>query len=173
MVSDEQFTFHLAPDEYKRMRTFVHRATGGGPPRAYALMAVAYGVLIMLELFHHRWALAAFYVLLSAAWAAFATRSMASRRVPQEGALTLFDAGLAGTLDKKFATIRWTDVSTVSDVGDAIVLLRRKHLPAVAIPKASISDAAAFWAMLEDRLVSKRGVIRSAPPRRQIFNSAC
>jgi hypothetical protein len=39
--------------------------------------------------------------------------------------------------------------------------MRGRGLGAIAIPKVRIADCGAFWAELEDQLVSKRGLIRS------------
>lgn len=169
---DDHFAFHLSPDEHRRMRKIVRRATGGMHPWYYALVAAIYALEVAISFFLHRAELEWINLLSAAFWGFSWFRSTKNSQLAVEGDLRLASSGFVGTLDKEPAQLNWSDIANVSDIDNSIVIFRRKNLAPVALPKSSIADIAGLWAILEDRLVSKRGLIRSAAPRSQILNSA-
>ncbi len=171
--------FQLAPDELKRLR-------GRAFPESRAMwlyfaVAALQVARIPLVLFprhpHSPWQTAFELFLAVACVVAFGTVAITTRLrgrgIPATGSLRASDSGLSGTLNGEPADIAWHDLVSVLDIGDAIVLTRRRrNQPVTIIPKSAIADLPALWSLLEDRLVSKRGLIRSRPPRRLIQNSA-
>jgi hypothetical protein len=93
------------------------------------------------------------------------------RPIPLTGSLTVADGGFEGILDGAPTTIRWSEIAGAQDIDTAIVIRQRRG-GMIAIPKADV-DAAALWSILEDHLIAKRGLIRSASARRIITNTAC
>ena len=172
MITDEVFAFHFSSDEYKRLRKYISSRPGERSPLVVVVLAAFYAFTSLGEASRHRWFLAGLFAFLVATALISFLGSTKSRKLTCQGNLRLTDAGLIGTLDNKHATIKWSDIATVHD-NDDVVLLRRKSLGPIAIPKSAIPDVAAFWALLDDRLVSKRGLIRSAGQKRQILNTAC
>jgi hypothetical protein len=96
--------------------------------------------------------------------------------VATDGSLELSEAGLAGTLDGVPVTVAWSQIAQVSDLGDALIIVRRQlRAKRIVIPWSSIADPAAFWQTCEDHLIAKRGLVRNAQAagkRPMIVNTA-
>jgi hypothetical protein len=174
MLPDQDITFHLSPDEKQQLEKDVDAR-----PRPLVFMS-ALMLILNFGTLGLRFArlrdplLTVAYVALLIGYIALTVVLTRPRRqrMPATGTLRLSATGLTGTVEAKPVTIRWCDIEAVSDVDDAIVVLRRRNLQPVALPKRNITDARAFWTFLEEALVAKRGLIRSQPPRTRILNSA-
>lgn len=174
----ETIDFRLSADELKRLRAGAFPESR--PMWMYFAVAVIGVARIPMVLFTHHphspWQTAfelAIALPCVAAYGALAiTVRLRGRNIPATGSLGVSDSGFAGTLNGAPAQVAWHDMQSLQDIGDAIVLRRRRNQPMVIIPKSAIADLPALWSLLEDRLVSKRGLIRSRPPRRLIQNSA-
>lgn len=128
--------------------------------RHQTAMTVIYGVLLVAAL-----ALIVVWFLLpklARRWP-FATRVAA----------VIDDTGIAGTLDGRAIAYRWRDVTSIEDVGEALMLLigQGPFGKRFVIPREALPDPARFWSELDDRLVAKRGLVGTRTATR-IVNTA-
>jgi hypothetical protein len=93
------------------------------------------------------------------------------RPIPLTGSLAITESGFEGTLDGQPANFRWNEIDGVQDL-DGTIVIRRRRGGIIAIPKVDV-DAPALWSLFEERLISKRGLIRSPSIRSVIPNTAC
>ncbi len=169
---DERLVFRLSPAERKRLRPLVNASAL--PWYFYAAVVGLLGAEVVFRLVAHGPEPSLILpllncVVMSALWLTNAN----AHRLATEGALALTETGLTGTVDGKPASIRWSDVSSVRDVGSAVVVIPRGFRSAVAIPKTGIADLPRLWAVFQDRLIAKRGLVLSAATRTDIANTAC
>jgi hypothetical protein len=162
-LSEEQFSFHLSTDEHRRLRKLAYAS--GLPPFYQPVMATLFGLQFVATLLAHGHSFwTAVSLLVTGVGCGIMLAAIANarfRRLAVEGCLTFSESGLSGTVDGVPAAIRWLDIAGVRDLDDAIVITRRHGLGAIAIPKVRIANCGALWAEFKDRLVSKRGLIRS------------
>lgn len=167
---DERLAFRLSPDERKRLRPLADVSL---LPWYYAAMIGLGGTQVVYRLLGHDPAPSLILPLvvvaaMSVGWLVTANKC----RLATAGSLVLSETGLTGTVDGKPASIRWPDISSVHDVGSAVVVIPRGLRSPVAIPKTRIADPPRLWAAFEDRLIGKRGLVLSAAPRVNIVNTA-
>jgi hypothetical protein len=83
------------------------------------------------------------------------------------------DAGIAGALDGRPITYAWRYVTSIEDVGEALMILigEGPFGKRLVIPKAALPDPAGLWRDLDDRLVAKRG-LAGARTAKRIVNTA-
>jgi hypothetical protein len=97
--------------------------------------------------------------------------SLRIRRLPVSGELTMSDTGIAGVLDGRDVRLPWKNVTSVERTKHAFVIALR-NMNAIVVPLASVTDPDALWAFFDERLVSRRGLIRSSQMATIINNTA-
>jgi hypothetical protein len=174
------FPFSLTPAQAKATKDAVF----GGPQRTFWMYGLLFGSIVLqipnmiVLMLGHGWRVESFAVAVLELFVAAAVTALAivfvrqrRRPIPLTGSLTFADGGFEGILDGSPTTIRWNEIAGAQDLDTAIVI-RRRLGGLIALPKADV-DGPALWSLLEDHLISKRGLIRSASARRIIANTAC
>ena len=174
----ESLSFHLSSDERTAIRRSFYKRALWMPPIDYAMAILWAGIFIAhLPAFDHGpfgvplLIVSGFMVAMYVPVGIYAARRI--RPIAAQGKLTMSNDGIAGTIDGRPVSIDWGEVGSATNLDNAILLMpRRLRGSAIALPKSSIGDVTELWTFLEDRLVSKRGLVRTSAPVKHIVNTA-
>lgn len=100
-------------------------------------------------------------------------RSVHQRRFPVARAvdLSVMEAGLAGTVGRTSTTLAWRAIVRAEMRTDAIRLKLDASPFDLWIPKRALDDPSAFWALLSEKLVGRRGLLPGPVRQRVLRNS--
>jgi len=87
--------------------------------------------------------------------------ALRARHLPTRGELTFSDRGISGMVDGRDVSLAWRYVARVDRVG-RLITIKSRDSRTIAIPESSVPDLRAFWKLVDEHILLRRGLAQSA-----------